>query len=86
MKFKYVGCLPIKDVDLVLFGVLTPDVVIKNGFTFEIDDNETELINRVKMNGNYEVVPQIKPKKVKTTKKVEETKKETKKEYKKEDK
>ena len=76
MKFKYIGDLPIKDVDLVLGGIFTPQQSIVKGTVFEVPDNDTLLIQRVKLNGNYEELPKkvVKPKKFKKEKKVEKEK------------
>ena len=65
MRFKYIGNLPIKDVDLVLAGIFTPNQSITKGTEFEVPDKDTLLIQRVKLNGNYEELPKkvIKPKK-----------------------
>ena len=80
MKFKYIGNMPIKDVDLVLAGVFKPNQVITKGAVFEVPDNDTILIQRVKLNGVYEevVMPKkvIKPKKLKKETKEKEKKEE----------
>ncbi len=67
MKFIYKGKMPIKDVDLVLGGVLKPGEPIVNGRVFEVPDDNKLLIQRVKVNGVYE--PYIEPKKVTKPKK-----------------
>ena len=77
MKFKYIGQLPIKDIDLTLAGIFKPNEAIHNGEVFEIPDDNTGLIQRVKLNGVYEeyIEPKKtfkKPKKAKKEKKVEE--------------
>ncbi len=54
MKFKYTGQLPIKDADLVLAGIFTPQEVIKTGDVFEVPDNDTLLIQRLQATGCYE--------------------------------
>ena len=54
MKFKYIGDLPIKDVDLVLAGIFKPNQSIIKGTVFEVPDNDSLLIQRVKLNGNYQ--------------------------------
>lgn len=86
MKFRYTGDLPIKDVDLVLGGVFKPNQSITKGTEFEVPDNNALLIQRVKLNGFYEVVPESKPKKfkkeIKKEIKTEEKKKQDKKEEK----
>ena len=80
MKFKYTGDLPIKDVDLVLGGVFKPNQSIIKGTEFEVPDDNALLIQRVKLNGHYEVVPKkvYKPKKFKKENKKEKEKKEEK--------
>lgn len=82
MKFRYTGDLPIKDVDLVLGGVFKPNQSITKGTEFEVPDNNALLIQRVKLNGFYEVVPKSKPKKFKKEIKKEEKKKQVNKEEK----
>ena len=71
MRFKYIGNLPIKDVDLVLAGIFTPNQSITKGTEFEVPDKDTLLIQRVKLNGNYKELPKKigRPKKTKTEKK-----------------
>lgn len=71
MRFKYTGDLPIKDVDLVLAGIFKPNESIKKGTEFEVPDNDAILIQRVKLNGNYEEMPKKigRPKKFKKEKK-----------------
>lgn len=67
MKFKYIGQLPIKDADLVVAGIFKPRDVIKEGTVFEVPNNDTLLIQRVKTTGYYveykEPVKPVKPKK-----------------------
>lgn len=60
MKFKYVGELPIKDMDLVLAKIFTPHQRIIKGTVFEVPDKDVVLIQRVKLNGYYEEVPEKK--------------------------
>ena len=67
MKFKYVGKIPKKDLDLCLHGILDPDEVIMEGLIIEIPDSSKVLIDRIKANGNYEEY--IEPKKVSKSKK-----------------
>lgn len=56
MKFKYVGVAEFRDLDLVLNGVLKEtDVLIPNTI-IEVDDTKKELIKRLQMNGNFEIV------------------------------
>ena len=73
MKFKYTGVLPIKDVDLVLAGIFKPNQTIVTGTEFEVPDDDALLLQRVKLNGNYEEIPKKigKPKKFKKDKKEE---------------
>lgn len=54
--------MPIKDVDLVLGGVLKPGEPIVEGKVFEVPDDNKLLLQRVKVNGVYE--PYTEPKKV----------------------
>ena len=67
MKFKYIGQLPIKDADLVVAGIFKPRDVITEGTVFEVPNNDTLLIQRVKTTGYYveykEPVKPVKPKK-----------------------
>ena len=67
MKFKYIGELPIKDVDLVLAGAFKPNDIITKDTIFEIPDENALAIQRTKLNGNYEVYTPpkrvVKPKK-----------------------
>lgn len=78
MKFKYIGDLPIKDIDLVLAGIFKPNQSIRKGTVFEVPDSNKLLIDRVKINGAYveyvEPKKQYKPKKY--TKKEEKEDKE----------
>lgn len=76
MKFKYIGQSGVKDLDLVVFKVKTADEIICNGDIIEIPDDETELINRIQFNGNYEVYNE--PKKVIRPKKDKKEEKEDK--------
>ena len=75
MKFKYIGDLPIKDVDLVVGGIFKPTEVIVKGTTFEIPDDNALLIQRCELNGNYEKVPTLKISKSKKVKKEEKEEK-----------
>ena len=75
MRFEYIGDLPIKDVDLVLSGIFTPNQSIIKGTEFEVPDDDILLIQRVKLNGIYKELPKaVKPKK--TSKKKKEEKEE----------
>lgn len=67
MKFKWTGQKGIKSLDLVLAGIMKPTEELFTGKIIEIPDSETELIERIKINGNYEVYTE--PKKVKLPKK-----------------
>lgn len=61
MKFIYTGQLPIKDVDLTLAGIFSPDQSIYNGMIFEVPDDNQVLLQKVKLAGVYEVY--VEPKK-----------------------
>ena len=82
MKFKYIGDLPVKDVDLVVGGVFKSSQVILKGTVFEVPDDNPLLIQRIKLNGNYEELPKQfgsrlkKEKKAKNEKKKEKNKEE----------
>ena len=78
MKFKYVGQSGVKDLDLVVFKIKKATAIINNGDIIEIPDSEKELINRIQVNGNYEVYEE--PKKVVTPKKESKPKKDKKEE------
>lgn len=54
MKFKYIGELPIKDVDLVLAGIFQPNQSLYKGTIFEVPDDNFMLIERIKLGGVYE--------------------------------
>lgn len=73
MKFRYIGELPIKDVDLVIAGIFTPQQTITKNTEFEVPDTDALLIQRIKINGTYEEVPQ-KVEKPKTFKKSKQKK------------
>ncbi len=62
MKFKWIGGNGFKDLDLVLYKILTPSDELFTGRIIEIPDTQTQLINRIRLNGNYEEY--IEPKKV----------------------
>lgn len=76
MKFKYIGQLPIKNADLVLAGIFKSNEVLLNGTVFEVPNDNTLLIQRLRCGGNY--VEYHEPKSFIKSKK--ETKKESKKE------
>ena len=77
MKFKYVGDLPIKNVDLVVAGIYKPHDVITKNTIIDIPDNNSILIQRMRVNGNYEEVKQLKiGKNKKSNKKKKEEKEE----------
>lgn len=78
MKFKYIGDLPVKNADLVLAGVFKPNEAICKGATFEIPDENVELIQRMKISGNY--TEYYEPKKIGRPKKEEKEEKEDKEE------
>lgn len=72
MKFKWIGDSRVKDLDLVLHGIMAPDEELMKNKIIEVPDSEKVLINRLKINGNYEVQKNIiKPKKSKKEKKEE---------------
>ena len=73
MKFIYHG-LPSKSIDLVWAGIFKPTDVMVEGTTFEIPDDNVQLINRVKVNGAFEeyVEPKKAAKPKKTLEKEEE--------------
>ena len=74
MKFKYIGQAGFKDLDLTIAGIFEPSDVLIPDTIFEIPDDNVDLIQRVKLNGNYQIVNE-KPKflkKVKKEKKKEE--------------
>ena len=61
MKFRYVGVSEFRDLDLVLNGIMKEDDLLLPNTIFEVSDTKRELIKRLKMNGNFEVVAE-KPK------------------------
>lgn len=72
MKFKYVGQAGFKDLDLCIAGICDPKDVLIPDTIIEIPDEMTGLIQRVKLNGNYqEVQSRQKFKKVKKEEKKE---------------
>lgn len=77
-KFKWIGGNGFKDLDLVIYKILKPTDVLNKGTIVEIPDNQTELITRIKLNGNYEeyVEPVRKYKPRKQKQKEEEEKEE----------
>ena len=79
MKFKYIGQLPIKSADLVLAKIFKTTDIITNGTVFEVPDDDTILIQRIKCTGYYEEYSEPKkiiaePKKVGRPKKDKEEK------------
>jgi hypothetical protein len=74
-KFKWIGGNGYKDIDLVLNKVMKPQQQLFNGMIIDVPDSNEYLINRIKINGNYEVYNEpkkvIKPKKEKKDKKEE---------------
>lgn len=62
MKFEWIGGNGFKDLDLVIAGTMKPDEQLFKGRVIEVDDSNTELIERIKVNGNYKVYSE--PKKV----------------------
>lgn len=72
MKFIYTGDAPIKDVDLTLAGIFKPSEPIVKGRVFEVPDEDTRLIKRVKLSGCYEpYIEPVRKVKVKSQKKKE---------------
>ncbi len=76
MKFRYVGVSNFRDLDLVLNGVMNETDILITDTIIEVDDTKKELIRRLQINGNFEVVrekPKVtrKPKK-RNKKKLEE--------------
>lgn len=76
MKVRWNGGNGFKDLDLVLYGIMKPTDELNTGKIIEIPDAETELINRIKINGNYEVLPNKVSKPKKNSKKEKQEKKE----------
>lgn len=64
MKFIYKGHAPIKDVDLTIAGIFKPEDVIVNGTVFEIPDENKLLIQRVEVQGIYELYSESKKVKI----------------------
>ncbi len=56
MKFRWIGENGFKDLDLVIYKILTPqdNDILFTGKIIEIPDDQTHLITRIKLNGNYE--------------------------------
>ena len=53
MKFKYIGRVGVKSLDLTIAGITKPtDVLIPNTI-IEVPNDNTQLINKLKVNGNY---------------------------------
>ena len=61
VKFKYIGQAGFKDLDLCIAGIMNPNDVLIPNTIIEIPDENTSLIKRVKINGNYQLI-QEKPK------------------------
>lgn len=62
MKFKYIGLTPIKDIDLAIEGITSPNESIVPNQIIDIPDEKTLLIQRISVGGVYE--PYTEPKKV----------------------
>lgn len=76
MKFKYIGQAGFKDLDLTIAGITKPQDVLLPNTIIEVTD--PIIIQRLKINGNYEVVhekPKPRPK-PKFKKKIKEEEKE----------
>lgn len=56
MKFRYVGQAGFKNLDLCVAGITDPNDVLIPNTIIEIPDDMTDLIERVKINKNYEPV------------------------------
>ena len=69
MKFKYVGLSEFRDLDLVLSGVMEETDVLIPNTTIEVDDSKKELIKRLSINGNFEIVHEKKNKVTRVKKK-----------------
>lgn len=69
MKFKYVGLSEFRDLDLVLNGVMNETDVLIPNTTITVDDSKKELIKRLTMNGNFEIVQEKKNKVTRVKKK-----------------
>ena len=76
MKIIYIGQLPVKNAELVLGGIFKPTDIIYEGTIFEIPDENSELIQKTLLGGNYKEY--IEPKKANRTKKEKEDIKEDK--------
>ena len=76
MKFKFIGQSGTKDLDLVIYNIKSPRDVLINGDIIEIPDGLSQLIQRIKINGNYEEYTE--PKFVKKPQKDKKEKKEDK--------
>ena len=57
-----------KDLDLALFKITEPSDVLIPDTIIDVPDDATDLIKRLKMNGNYEIVVE-RPKTKKVSKK-----------------
>ena len=77
MKFKWIGGNGFKDLDLAIAGIMKPNVQLFYGRVIEVDDSNTGLIERLKVNGNYKVY--VEPKKVGRPPKKKEKKRKNKK-------
>lgn len=75
MKFKWIGGNGYKDIDLVLHKIMKPTDQLYKGKIINIPNSNKELIERIKINGNYEVYNEpkkfVKPKKDKEEEKEE---------------
>ena len=69
MKFKYVGLPYFRDLDLVLEGVMRETDYLMPDTIIEIDDSKKELIKRLSINGNFEIVQEKKNKVTRVKKK-----------------
>lgn len=55
MKFKWIGGNGFKSIDLVLYKIMAPNEQLYTGKIIEVPDDLTVLIERIKINGNFEV-------------------------------
>lgn len=56
MKFKYTGFVPIRNVTLELAGIIPTGTVIKTNDEIEIDDERTDIIERMKVSKDYTII------------------------------
>lgn len=71
VKFKYIGQAGFKDLDLCIMGITKPSDELIPNTIIDIPNEYTALIQRVRLNGNYQEI-QEKPKFKKVVKKTKE--------------